>query len=139
MTKNNLKAHLAWLLERPNPLDDFVIPQVTLDSQVALADSASTEPTTYIEPELGQRPSTALHIEEVSSAPRAAAPGNDDVSTDNTMAVLQLASPPPRNRLHSTLSAKCSIDVPGTPAERNSKKRPLYRTESETPKTRSVS
>ncbi|EFE36054.1 RecQ family helicase MusN [Trichophyton benhamiae CBS 112371] len=136
MTKNNLRAHLAWLLERPNPLDDFVIPQVTLDSQAALADCASTEPTTYIEPELGQRPSTALHIEEDSSAPRAVAPGNDDVSTDNTMAVLQLASPPPRNRLHSTLSAKCSIDVPGTPAERSSKKRPLYRTDSETPQTR---
>ncbi|KAF3899246.1 Bloom syndrome protein [Trichophyton interdigitale] len=136
MTKNNLKAHLAWLLERPNPLDDFVTPQVALDSQAALADSVNTEPTTHIEPEFGQRQSIALPIEEDPSVPRAVAPGNDDVSTDNTMAVLQLASPPPRNRLHSTLSAKSSIDVPGTPAERSSKKRPLYKTESETPKTR---
>ncbi|EFQ99075.1 ATP-dependent DNA helicase hus2/rqh1 [Nannizzia gypsea CBS 118893] len=136
MTKNNLKAHLAWLLGRPNPLDNFVLPQVSLDAQRALVDSASTKPTADIEPEFRQGASGALFTERIPSAPRAEAPDNDDVSKNNTMAVLQLESPPRRSRLHSTLSTKGSIDVPGTPASRSSKKRALYKAGSETPKIR---
>lgn len=137
MTKNNLRAHLAWLLERPNPLDQFVIPQVSSDVQLASTDSVNAEPTVHLETNIGQPTSGALSAEAIPSALRAAAPGSDDVPADNIMAILQLASPPPRNRLHGTPGTKSSVNVPGTPANRSSKKRALYKTESETPKPRS--
>lgn len=138
MTKHNLETHLAWLLKRPNPLDDeqfLNLQAASTESSNPVARANTITNTESISPQRTRRVS-------IPPRPEVEAPGDGvRLPASDNMPQLQLASPSAsRIQMRSLMKPEEFADVPGTPCnrkgnQRTSKIEPSV-SRSKTPKTK---